>query len=146
MKTTIHSLEEMHRFAADFVKKIFPKETEATVVGLSGDLGAGKTSFTQGVARACGITDAVVSPTFVIMKIYPISHHSFLRLIHIDAYRLEKPEELLNLGWQEIIADPTNIILVEWCERVVGLMPENSTTIHFEHVSEKEREVEILEE
>lgn len=145
----LHSLEETRVCAKEFVKNISPKEDEATVVGLYGNLGAGKTSFTQGVAHALGISDTVASPTFVIMKIYEIPAQIelpasyFKHLIHIDAYRLEKSEEMLRLGWREILSDQKNLILVEWPEQITDIMPPH-IHVKLEARSPEEREVEII--
>src|SRR3989344_5512613 len=138
-----NSLEETQKIARDFVSNIKERKTGATVVGLYGDLGAGKTSFTQGVSKALGISDTVVSPTFVIGKIYELANQKFTHLIHIDAYRIEKSSELLHLGWQDITSDPKNLILIEWPERVADIMPEH-IRVNFIHVSENSREIEIL--
>ena len=73
------------------------------------------------------------SPTFVIMKSYNISWCGFKKLIHVDAYRLEKEEELLHLGWEDLINDPENFILIEWPERVEGLIPKDAKRIYFKH-------------
>lgn len=144
MKFVAKNLEETQKIAEGFVKKIFPKENGATIVGLYGELGAGKTSFTQGVAKALGISENIVSPTFVIMKSYPLHLTSyFLRLFHIDAYRLEHSSELLALGWQEIISDPKNLILIEWPEKVSDIMSEH-IKINISHISEEGREIEII--
>lgn len=93
---------------------------EAFVVGLSGHLGAGKTAFVKAVARELGIEEIVTSPTFVIMKIYEIerarANATFKRLVHIDAYRLERREELEVLMFEEIIADKNNLVMIEWPE------------------------------
>ncbi len=147
---TVHSLEEMQDLARWFVEEYLatlPSKTAATVVGLYGELGSGKTSFTQGLARALGVEETVVSPTFVIEKIYELKNtklaDSIRYLIHIDAYRLEKSQELLHLGWADIIANPENLILVEWPERVADIMPEH-IQLKFAHVSEEVREVEIV--
>lgn len=139
------NLEETQKIAADFAKKLLnlSGQEKATVVGLYGELGSGKTSFTQGVARALGVCENVVSPTFVIEKIYELSNQKFQHLIHIDAYRLEKSSELLHLGWQEIIADPKNLILIEWPERVSDIMPEH-IHINFRHIENEQREIEII--
>jgi tRNA threonylcarbamoyladenosine biosynthesis protein TsaE len=146
LKKTLHSLEETKAFAQEFVEGLTPWTHAATVVGLYGNLGAGKTSFTQGVAAALGISDTINSPTFVIEKIYAIPEkentQTFSHLIHIDAYRLEKAEEMLRLGWAEIISNPLNLILVEWPERIAGIMPEH-IQVKFEHVTEDERTAEI---
>lgn len=149
LKKTLHSLEETKAFAQEFVEGLALWTHAATVVGLYGNLGAGKTSFTQGVALALGIPDTVNSPTFVIEKIYEIPSNvelltsNFSHLIHIDAYRLEKSEEMLRLGWAEIISNPLNLILVEWPERIADIMPQH-IQVKFEHVSENERTVEIM--
>ena len=99
------------------------------VVALQGDLGAGKTTFAQAVGLELGVNESMQSPTFVIEKIYEIDWNGFKNLIHIDAYRLEKDEELLHLGWQEIISEPENFILIEWPENVAGIIPENAKRI-----------------
>lgn len=111
------------------------KPHQATVVALSGELGAGKTSLTQEIARQFGIKENVNSPTYVIMKKYkiPLSTYGFRLLIHIDAYRLESEQELEKLGWQEIIAEPENLILIEWPERVKKLIPKDAVRISLEH-------------
>jgi tRNA threonylcarbamoyladenosine biosynthesis protein TsaE len=160
VKETIHSTEEMKGFAEKFLSELVPQENSATVVGLYGDLGAGKTTFTKAVAEILGVADTVQSPTFVLMKRYEIRNtkneiqkgdskpfslfrlSSFHFLIHIDAYRLEKSSELTNLGWKDLISDPKNLILIEWPERVIDVMPEH-IKINFNHKSEHEREVEI---
>ncbi len=149
VKKTLHNLEETKAFAQEFVEGLAPWTHAATVIGLYGNLGAGKTSFTQGIALALGISDTVNSPTFVIEKIYEIPSNfqplnsNFHHLIHIDVYRLEKAEEMLRLGWQEIISNPLNLIIVEWPERISDIMPEH-IKVNFTHVSEDEREVEVV--
>jgi tRNA threonylcarbamoyladenosine biosynthesis protein TsaE len=148
MKYTTHSLEEMQKLAEDFVAGLKMSETGATVVGLYGDLGAGKTTFTQSVAHALGVEETVVSPTFVIEKIYELPKsenvpQKFTHLIHIDAYRLEQSSELIRLGWQDITTDPDNLILIEWSERVADIMPKH-IRLNFTHVSENVRETEVF--
>ena len=108
-------------------------ENEATVIGLQGELGAGKTAFAQAFGKVLGVEENITSPTFVIMNFYKVNWRGFKKLVHIDAYRLEKEEELLHLGWDELIKDPENIILVEWPERVENLIPKGAKRIHFKH-------------
>lgn len=139
---TLHSLTETQNFAKEFVKNLAPQEDKATVLGLYGDLGAGKTSFTQGLAQALGVSDTVVSPTFVIEKIYTLSNQKFSHLIHIDAYRIEKSDEMVHLGWEEIIANPQNLIVVEWPELIADIMPTH-IQVKLTHVSENERQISI---
>jgi tRNA threonylcarbamoyladenosine biosynthesis protein TsaE len=144
MKYVAKNLEETQKIAGDFAHGLSPKNSGATVVGLYGELGSGKTSFTQGVAKTLGISETVVSPTFVIEKIYELANQNFSHMIHIDAYRLEKSAELLHLGWPEIITDPKNLILIEWPERVADVMPPH-IRINFRHIENEEREIEIVD-
>lgn len=150
------SVAETNKIAADFLPKIIDSLTKAqggvvgaTVVGLFGDLGSGKTTFTQSLGKHLGIKEVMTSPTFVIEKIYLLKNHSeefpvaFTRLIHIDAYRLEKGEELQSLGFAELLKDPQNLILIEWPERVVDILPPKMVKINFKFVSEFEREIEF---
>lgn len=156
MKT--QSAEELRAYAAEIVSKLNPGRA-ATVVALSGDLGAGKTCFVQGVAAALGVREQVASPTFVIEKIYPLpllaqaesapsegdikradeaslsrakSGKGWQRLIHIDAYRLKSAEELSVLHWSDLIADPANLVLIEWPEQVPGAVPAEAIRIRFD--------------
>jgi tRNA threonylcarbamoyladenosine biosynthesis protein TsaE len=138
MKST--SLTQTEQIANDFVATLAPR-TSATIVALHGDLGAGKTTFTQSVAKALGVTETVTSPTFVIEKIYKLDHKNFSHLIHIDAYRLESGKELETLGWNEIAEDPKNVIFIEWPEKVADILPENIKHIYFTHVDEGTREI-----
>jgi tRNA threonylcarbamoyladenosine biosynthesis protein TsaE len=136
------SLSETRAIAQSFLDSIKPGET-AVVIALQGDLGAGKTAFTKEVGKILGVAENINSPTFVIEKIYAINFMDFKRLIHIDAYRLEKESELLHLGWEEIIKEPENLILIEWPENVAGIIPENAKRIFFKFIDENTREIEI---
>ena len=131
MEKRTHSGEELRACAAQFVRELRRGEA-ATLVALSGALGAGKTTFVQGVAAALGIGETVTSPTFVIEKVYELDGQKWERLIHIDAYRLKNAHELEVLGWREIIADPANLILLEWPECVQTLIPDDTTHISFD--------------
>lgn len=115
----------------------------ATVVSLRGDLGSGKTFFVKQLAQLFGITDTITSPTFVIAKFYAIDSTvtSFKRLIHIDAYRLESSQELLQLGFESWLSDPENLICIEWPEIVSDIIPDYARTLQFEYVTETERKV-----
>lgn len=145
MKFTSNSPEETQEIANNFVLTLSPKSDTATVVGLYGNLGAGKTAFTKCVAKVLEVDDSITSPTFVIEKIYELKNKNFTHLIHIDAYRLEKSEELLHLGWKEIIADPRNLILIEWPENVAEIMPEHIkiTLKPLENPDSREIEIEL---
>jgi tRNA threonylcarbamoyladenosine biosynthesis protein TsaE len=135
------SLEDTKEIAEAFVRRLETGEN-ATVVALHGDLGAGKTAFSQAVGSILGVTETMQSPTFVIEKIYPIDYRGFKHLIHIDAYRLEKESEMLHLGWEEISKEKENLILVEWPEKIEGIMPENAKKIFFRFIDEQTRDIQ----
>ena len=126
MEKVVGTLEELQAEAKAFVATLSPKAGNATLVTLSGELGAGKTSFTQGLARALGVNDHVTSPTFVLEKVYDLPEDAgrgFARLIHIDAYRLESGAGLGPLRFDELQQDPLNLIVLEWPERVSDALP-----------------------
>jgi len=124
MEKTIGTLLELDAEAARFVQSLAPAAGGATFVTLSGELGAGKTAFTKAVARALGVEETVTSPTFVLEKIYLLADEQpFKRLIHIDAYRLEKGADLAPLGFDELMQDTDNLILIEWPEKVADALP-----------------------
>src|SRR3989344_3743235 len=118
MKERISSLEDLSLYTEKFFAYITEhKNTNgATTLLLSGELGAGKTAFVKALARILGIKEDIISPTFVIMKFYPLTGQLFKQLIHIDAYRLEKADELTHLGFEELCKDPVNLICIEWPE------------------------------
>ena len=140
MKYLSKSSEETNKIAKDFLNTL-KLGTGAAVVALQGDLGAGKTAFAQEVGKILGVVENMHSPTFVIEKIYQIDFKNFKRLIHIDAYRLEKDSELLHLGWEEITKEPENLILIEWPENVAGIIPESAKRISFKFIDETTREI-----
>lgn len=109
----------------------------ARVVGLKGDLGAGKTTFTQGLLKALGARGRVTSPTFVLMKRFSLGtaakRSGFARAYHIDAYRFRVAGEAAALGLEDIFKDPRAIVIVEWPERLRGVLPRGKTFFHFRH-------------
>lgn len=130
MKKVIRILSELDTEASRLVNSLAPSLQGATLITLSGELGAGKTAFTKAVARALGVEEVVRSPTFVLEKIYLLPDiQPFRRLIHIDAYRLENGNGLVTLGFDEIMKDTNNLILLEWPEKVAGAIPNPSESI-----------------
>ena len=148
--TKIHNITELEAFARGFVAHLptAGESSKATVIGLRGELGAGKTAFTKAVAKILGVELNVTSPTFVLLKKYALSAQKFSNLIHIDAYRLKNAHELEVLGWTELLADSQNLIMIEWPEIVAEAMPVYTKYLDFKHVDEKTREItetEIIE-
>lgn len=126
---TIHDESELGGIAGEILAPL-TRGGAAHVLALTGDLGVGKTALTKALGRALGVTGEVTSPTFVIMKTYPIPHHPiFKSLTHIDAYRIEHEDEMRVLGFEELLADPTRLVVVEWPERISGIMPKDAHTI-----------------
>ena len=140
MKYISKNLGETAKIAEDFLNTISPSN-KACVIALQGDLGAGKTAFSKAAGEILGVTENVTSPTFVIEKIYPINWKGFKNLIHIDAYRIEKDSELLHLGWEEIVQETENLVLIEWPENVSGIIPEDAKRINFKFIDEDTREI-----
>lgn len=141
-----YNLSEIKKIALE-VKGIIDKKSntkEATIVTLSGDLGAGKTTLTKELAKILGVSGDIISPTFVIMKKYKTKDLKFKNLIHIDAYRLNNSEELFNLGWSEIIKEKNNLIILEWPEIVDGCLKGGEIKVVLGHQDEKNRTLEIL--
>ena len=144
MQRIIHTLTEFEEEAARFSHSLAPTVKWATLITLSGELGAGKTAFTKAVARTLGVTETVNSPTFVLEKIYKLgsANSEFERLIHIDAYRLEKGSDLASLGFDEIMQEPENLILLEWPEKVAdALVKFTAKTISIEVLPDNARKL-----
>lgn len=109
-----HSLEQTKTIAHEFASSLIGGD----VVFLEGDLGAGKTTFVQGVLDSLGYTEPVRSPTFSIMNVYRIENHPTIRqVIHLDFYRFETPEEIRSLGIEEMMEDTKNVFMIEWPEK-----------------------------
>lgn len=125
-------IEDLPNKAREILKKIYRKD-KAFLVFLSGDLGAGKTSLTQFIAKEMGIDEDVTSPTFVILKRYEIPAGTFKNLIHIDSYRLKGYAELQKISFDKYAENPENLILIEWPEMVEGENLKPDIWIRIEH-------------
>ena len=126
-------------------KKIARQIRPGAVLGLVGELGAGKTQFVKGLAQGLGIKKHITSPTFVLIKNYPLpaSRQGINNLIHIDCYRLSGWRALVDLGWHELIHNPHNIIVVEWADNIQEIMPQQTRWIKF-IATQKENERKII--
>jgi len=136
------SLKDTEKIAQLFLNKILKSHTElpgALVIGLSGDLGAGKTTFTKAIAQYLKVKNKITSPTFVIIKKYLLKNPKYKFLFHIDAYRLKNEQELLHLGWEEIISNKKHLVFIEWPENVAGVIPPRSRFIHISHTKDGHR-------
>ena len=192
---TIVSKEQLPAFAREVLARVSSagdpaEETRAFVIALQGDLGSGKTTFMQAFAHELGVEETVQSPTYVLMKTYPIRTSAFgellccgaplapapyqkstsssqasprlafhpnaevlppsrvfMKLVHIDAYRLDDPKEFSALKPEQFLQDPHALVCIEWPERLVGVLPSPDLVLKFSSEGMKEggREIEIAE-
>jgi len=136
--------------------KILASEiTPGALICLTGDLGSGKTTFTQGLLKGLNVTGPFTSPTFLIIKNYqkeiPISKSQFpnkskikkykiRNIYHVDAYRVTS-RDILNLGWKEMVAEKNNIIIIEWANRIRKIIPRGALWIKFEWLDQNKRKI-----
>lgn len=142
MEYKVSSVEETWRLAKDFAQRLRPSD----VVCLEGDLGAGKTTFTQGLAAALGAKGRVASPTFCIVREHPISDvagDSPSMLVHMDLYRLNGEDDVEAIGWDDYLARGA-VIVVEWPERAGSLIPNNAYRIKFSHCMGESDETRLV--
>jgi len=140
------NVKETDKIAKKFINKLLKgkkKRSGALVVGLSGELGAGKTAFTKLAAKYLGIKNKVFSPTYVILKKYPIKKKKHKFFFHIDAYRLSHEKELLHLGWQEIIDGSEHVVFIEWPENVSKVMPRDARYVYIKSDKDGHRNFEL---
>jgi len=126
----VHSVEETWALAREFAKELTP----GTVVCLEGDLGAGKTTFTQGLAAALGVPGRVTSPTFCIVQEHVGAH---ALLVHMDLYRLHDEDDVLAIGWEDYLARGA-ILVVEWPYRAGSLVPKTARRVVFTYLDGEE--------
>lgn len=112
MELITHSAAETKRAGLDLARKLWGGE----LVRLEGSLGAGKTTFAQGLAEGLGVKGAVRSPTFALMNVHPTSHPTVRAFVHADLYRLKTPEEARELGLEEWINRKDAVFAAEWPE------------------------------
>ena len=120
-----------------------PLSNKALVVALEGDLGSGKTTFIQGLAQGLKVKENILSPTFVIQKDFLLKLKNFKNLYHIDAYRLKNPEELLELGFKDLIGNSENLIVIEWADKIKKILPKNILKIEFTNLEKNKRKIII---
>ncbi|MEZ4156610.1 MAG: tRNA (adenosine(37)-N6)-threonylcarbamoyltransferase complex ATPase subunit type 1 TsaE [Candidatus Paceibacterota bacterium] len=134
----LNSEQETVAFAKEVAEKIGPQE-KAVVIGLEGNLGAGKTTFSKGLLQSLGVNEPIISPTFLLIKEYQLDQEKakgFKKAYHIDTYRLEDTGELNALQLQEILKEKDALVLVEWAERAKDLLPEDAIWVKIEHKGE----------
>ena len=134
MQYISHSPEETEQIASALAETLLP----GTVIAYEGDLGAGKTAFTRGLAKGLGVTDIVTSPTYTIVNEYLTGK---MPLFHFDMYRLASSDDLWDIGWEDYL-DRGGICAVEWSENVADAM-ENALRVRIEKLDENTRKITI---
>jgi tRNA threonylcarbamoyladenosine biosynthesis protein TsaE len=129
------------------------------IIAIEGELGSGKTTFTQGFLKGLKIKGPYTSPTFLVIKNYKkkipnpksqylnkskITNPKIQNIYHVDTYRVNS-KDILNLGWEEIAADKNNIIIVEWADRIKKIIPTGALWIKFKWINNNTREIKIYE-
>ena len=136
MKVKCNNLNDTNKLAINFAKALYGGE----VITLTGDLGAGKTTFTQSLAKAIGVSEPVTSPTFTLMNQYV---GSSLKLYHFDMYRIDDIDEILEVGLTEYFGNDDAVCVIEWAENIQKLLPKNLIKIKINKLGEFEREFEF---
>lgn len=141
-KLITNNFEETRQAGYEYAKNLHGGE----VLLLYGELGAGKTTFMQGLAKGLGVTRNILSPTFIIMRTYQLSSKKDERtLYHVDLYRIESEKEVIDLGLVELMGDQDTIVAIEWPEKLGSLLPEKKKEIFFEYNGEDQRTITIKE-
>jgi tRNA threonylcarbamoyladenosine biosynthesis protein TsaE len=119
------------------------------IICLSGDLGSGKTTFTQGILKGLNVKGPFTSPTFNIIKTYKTKfrnprtkNYELQTIYHIDAYRINY-KDLIELGFQDFAGKPNSIVIIEWAERIKKLIPSSALWIKFKWLNDKERKIKL---
>jgi tRNA threonylcarbamoyladenosine biosynthesis protein TsaE len=131
--------QELGKYFISQILKILPLD-KALVISLTGDLGSGKTTFIQGISKGLKIKQQINSPSFVIMKKFKLPYKKIKNFYHFDLWRITK-EDLLSLGFKEILNDPSNIVVLEWAEKAQDILPQSSILIEFRHLSLNKRKI-----
>ena len=137
---TTHAVDETHTLAKELAKIL----TAGNILALSGELGSGKTTFTQGLAKALGIDQRITSPTFLIVKQYRVEKHPSIKtLYHVDLYRIESEADIEGIGLSEMMKDPQGLTVIEWPEKLGKYLPDKRIDIKFKFIDESQREINI---
>ncbi len=139
MNIKTNSTEETRKLGKEFAKNLIPGE----VLLLYGNLGAGKTTFTQGLADGLGIKDKILSPTFVLQRSHVVDLNNIKTLHHIDLYRIEGKLEIDSLGLSEILEDREAVVLIEWAEKLKDFKPKKGYKILIEYIDDVSRQIKI---
>lgn len=139
MNKITNSEKQTFNFAKKFAKQLKGGE----IIGLIGNLGAGKTIFAKGLAAGLGIKQTVNSPTFVLMKVYRIKNQKsrIKDLVHIDAYRIKSEQDIIAIGAQEYFDRDDAITIIEWADKIKKILPKKTRYIS---INNKEKDTRVI--
>jgi len=141
MEILTNSAQETQKLGERIAADLKPGD----ILALYGDLGSGKTTFIQGLARGLGIKKRVISPTFIFIRPYSVSNKSSVKtLYHVDLYRIDKLKQTKGLGLEEIFADKKGIVVIEWADRIEPILPQKRLDIYFEYLTDNKRKIKII--
>ena len=132
-------------------KKLGASLKGGDIVALIGDLGSGKTTFVQGIAQSLDIKNQIISPTFILMRTYntkKLVDSTPVSLLHVDLYRLEGDinQEITNMGLNDLWGEKTNIVIIEWAEKIKDKLPRTTKYVYFDNLGEDTRKIIIKHE
>ncbi len=131
---------ETQQLGFDFAKNVKSED----VILLFGKLGAGKTTFVQGLARGLNITDRILSPTFVFHRSHRVPKNDIKTFNHIDLYRIETHTEIESLGLEEVVNEDNSITVIEWADRLSNFKHKQGYKIWFDYIDENQRQIRIV--
>jgi len=145
MEFISNSEQDTLQFARKYARGLKPGQ----ILGLIGELGAGKTLFTKGLADGLGINQNVSSPTFNLMRLYainnPKANKEIKKFCHIDAYRVESEYEVIDVGVEDFMGQSDSITVIEWADRIQDILPRRTIYINFEIKGNTRRKITITE-
>ena len=135
--------QNIGRILVEEILKTQYRKKNSFLLALEGDLGGGKTTFLKGFAKGLGVRQKITSPTFLIMKRFPVPGSRFQNFYHFDCYRIKGSGDVLDLGFKDIIAGSENIIAVEWAEKIRKILPKGIFLIKFEFIDKNIRKINL---
>ena len=141
MDSNVSIITQSAKETQDYGQTVADSLKPPAIFCLYGELGSGKTTFTQGFAKGVGIKNRLLSPTFIIVRRYDLPENSLL--YHVDLYRLNSTDEMEKLGLSEMFAGPDAFVVIEWAERLGDLLPEDRIDIHFSVLDDGKHKITI---
>jgi tRNA threonylcarbamoyladenosine biosynthesis protein TsaE len=134
-KIITHSAAATKRIGKDIARSL----AEGCVIALEGNLGAGKTVLAKGIAEGLGVAHVIQSPTFVLMKVYPVKRPGISHFVHVDCYRVSSSRELIAIGLDDYVHDGTTVVVIEWSDKIRDMLPSHRIDIRLSAQGEKNR-------